>query len=399
MSPPTADCTSLESNILDLHEAIYASKMLLTYCSQERIPVSREALRVLVGAQHRGASESAESQRDFEVEFWSAFNEVMTSVAPVTIESLAASLGTYDFALEGATGTRPVARRTLAQQAVACFRRIALLVLLVLLGVQGYMDWGRMAHDQLRVLGERQAELEDELIRLVASAPAGAPLTVRGTPSYEHLARQRSAVEAQIANNFGALRSWSFWSAWSDPSDGDINPYRSHVLEREELTLTDEATVSALARERKLAETDTEKYELMVTAGMILSLLQAYVLPLLYGLLGASLYVLRTLQHQVRRRTYSPASNADFRIHMSLGALAGIAIGWLLSPGDEASASLSSFALAFLAGYSIDVLFGLMDGLIARIQLSTPGAGEREPHAEPEPCASLGEVEQRTLPA
>ncbi|MCA9709194.1 MAG: hypothetical protein KDK70_25340 [Myxococcales bacterium] len=383
MSASAADCTSLESNILDLEEAIYASKMLLTYCSQERIPVSREALRVLVGAQHRDASESAESRRDFEVEFWSAFNQVMATVAPVTIESLAASLGTYDFAPRDAPGAPPIVRRTLAQQTVARFRRVALLVLLVLLGVQGYMDWGRMAHDQLQALGEEQAELEDEMTRLMASSKDEDPLVVRGTPSYEHLVRQRSAVEAQLANNFGALESWSFWSSWADASDGKINPYRLHVLDQELLTLTDEGAALALAHERKLAETDTEKYELMVTAGMILSLLQAYVLPLLYGLLGASLYVLRTLQHQVRKRTYSPASNADFRIHMSLGALAGIAIGWLLSPGNDTSTSLSSFALAFLAGYSIDVLFSLMDGLIARIQLSSPEPGAHEPAPEP----------------
>jgi hypothetical protein len=51
---------------------------------------------------------------------------------------------------------------------------------------------------------------------------------------------------------------------------------------------------------------------------------------------------------------------------LSLGGIAGIVIGWFssASPGADGATSLYvPFALAFLTGYGIDVLFSLLDRL------------------------------------
>jgi hypothetical protein len=48
-----------------------------------------------------------------------------------------------------------------------------------------------------------------------------------------------------------------------------------------------------------------------------------------------------------------------------LGSLAGVAIRWFLKPEDvTAFDAISPFALAFAAGYSIDLLFTLLDKIV-----------------------------------
>jgi len=56
-----------------------------------------------------------------------------------------------------------------------------------------------------------------------------------------------------------------------------------------------------------------------------------------------------------------------YRLRVYMGMLAGLIIIWFLpvTEADPGLKSLTPFALAFLAGYSIDLLFALMDKLIA----------------------------------
>ena len=86
-----------------------------------------------------------------------------------------------------------------------------------------------------------------------------------------------------------------------------------------------------------------------------------WILPFLYGLLGASIYLMRS---QLSTRTATITSMPAF-LRIALGGVAGIVVGWFGATGNAASstvvASSLPFALAFLAGFSIDVLFSLLD--------------------------------------
>ncbi|WP_197339375.1 hypothetical protein [Ralstonia solanacearum] len=90
-------------------------------------------------------------------------------------------------------------------------------------------------------------------------------------------------------------------------------------------------------------------------------------LPFLYGLLGAILCVMRNVA-SVR----TPAIEwLPMIMRISLGGVAGIVMGWFSSnvnAGLESTSVLSvPFALAFLTGYGIDVLFSLLDRLNSAI--------------------------------
>ena len=101
------------------------------------------------------------------------------------------------------------------------------------------------------------------------------------------------------------------------------------------------------------------------------NLLVSWMLPGLYGLLGACVFLMRDLL--LANKTRGDARIVDLLsllLRVALGGLAGIIVGWFWVPTSPASSSSAidvssiSFGVAFLAGFSIDSLFALLDRLI-----------------------------------
>jgi hypothetical protein len=92
--------------------------------------------------------------------------------------------------------------------------------------------------------------------------------------------------------------------------------------------------------------------------------LNGWVLPFLYGLLGATCFLMR---NSLDPRT----PNFDvfsLILRVLLGGIAGIIIGWFWVPSTPKADEIASitsvpFGLAFLTGFSIDILFSLLDRL------------------------------------
>jgi hypothetical protein len=108
----------------------------------------------------------------------------------------------------------------------------------------------------------------------------------------------------------------------------------------------------------------------MQTAQMILTALLKYILPILYGALGASAYIVRSLAAEIKDSTYSAGSVVRYELRFYLGAVAGLSIAWFTSDAKSAEGagilqSLSPLALAFLAGYSVELLFSLLDRFVS----------------------------------
>lgn len=107
------------------------------------------------------------------------------------------------------------------------------------------------------------------------------------------------------------------------------------------------------------------------SAREVLAIFQIYLLPLLYGWVGAMAYVLRRMIKGVQEVTYRGVLDVEFSLRVYLGVLAGVAIGWFFKPDTTNAAgasvtlaSLTPFALSFVAGYSVELLFTAMDRLV-----------------------------------
>jgi hypothetical protein len=96
-----------------------------------------------------------------------------------------------------------------------------------------------------------------------------------------------------------------------------------------------------------------------------LAILSQYVLPLLYGLLGALAYILRTLSREIQNVTFTRGSEIRYSLRWPLGMLGGVTVGLFFDPADLSGfAVITPLGLAFLAGYGVELLFTGLDRIV-----------------------------------
>jgi hypothetical protein len=105
----------------------------------------------------------------------------------------------------------------------------------------------------------------------------------------------------------------------------------------------------------------------------------ASILPVCYALLGVSAWTLRQMQMTIQARTFAGGANTG---RMLVAAIAGTVIGLFSGLFVSSGVSLSPLAWAFLAGYSSDTLFQLLDG-----GLRTRARNESNAQTVPAPTA------------
>jgi hypothetical protein len=86
-------------------------------------------------------------------------------------------------------------------------------------------------------------------------------------------------------------------------------------------------------------------------------------LPILYAVLGACAFLLRTFSAQLTARTFARSYSTSARF--VIAAIAGGVVGLFNNFGPGQAATLSPLAIAFLAGYGVDVFFSLIDGAVS----------------------------------
>lgn len=98
-----------------------------------------------------------------------------------------------------------------------------------------------------------------------------------------------------------------------------------------------------------------------------LRLLNDYFLPAIYGILGTIAFILRQFSIRLRAQSLDLGIFLNYLVRLPLGALSGIAVGLILRSDVPTGGleDLSPFALAFIAGYSVELVFAAMDRLVA----------------------------------
>jgi len=93
--------------------------------------------------------------------------------------------------------------------------------------------------------------------------------------------------------------------------------------------------------------------------------LRGSILPVLYGALGALVWLLRERYRQVRDRRLRAPVWGEYLQRVLLGAVFGAALGYLNLPSflPDALANVSLIGLAFIIGYNVEVVFWLFDGM------------------------------------
>jgi len=103
-------------------------------------------------------------------------------------------------------------------------------------------------------------------------------------------------------------------------------------------------------------------------------------LTLSFGFLGACVWALREINLRLENFTLAPSQFPRYRARILLGMVAGPTIGLFFNEGHllsftttstnapTLSTQLSASAIAFIAGFSIEILFAILDRFIRIVQ-------------------------------
>lgn len=380
----------------DLKESIRNGQLLLGYASEVGIPVAPEVIQSIVEAKNACKDEtSPKDPVNLEKKFWQAMEILAKSVSPVTVKSLRASHDILDdTSISGFLKYRlmKVPRKiSETNRAVRYFRRWSLFTLFILSVIQVYWVVGMSVTTEVSSIIERRNTTKDEMTKIkkelatilsiieskTADDDKKKELTSLQKAKEEDLLKFETNLENDIiaieANNI-ILNDWNkYWR-------NTLNIWNYSFFDNTESPSTSQIKISPNAQNSPNLKGDSYMNLVIArtSANYTLHTIQFYLLPILYGLLGAITYVLRTLSNQIKNLSYTSTSNIGYRLRMILGALAGLAIMWFIKPTEQpaefkAFTTLSPFAISFLAGYGVELLFSAMDRIISAFTSTSVG--------------------------
>ena len=374
-----------------LAESIRNAQLLLSYASETGISLPPDIIKSIIEIKHCYTSAILPPDLvEMETRFLQATMVLAKAVSPVTVASLRACYETQDdISLVGRFRTliwQSSSQISIAALSVRRFRFLASFTLIVLLIVQIYwvigssltadvtktLEQTKEESIKYAVLTKEQKQL-DQRIKVLNSAVRSTGMDQKGASEDRNILQgeldkkiaEAGESDARLQNYYAStaadLSILDYWNGyWRLPAilfnrlvNGKSDEHSKNEDPMQELG--------------KLGKS-------LKTAKFALHAMQIYLLPILYGILGAFTYVLRTLATQIRDLTYTPEANISFRLRMSLGALSGLVIVWFIKDGNNSQTpfpSLSQFAIAFAAGYSIELLFASMDRFLAAFSSST----------------------------
>lgn len=103
------------------------------------------------------------------------------------------------------------------------------------------------------------------------------------------------------------------------------------------------------------------------------ALISTYLLPVFAALLGVTVFILRTASADIKALSFRSYETGIYSNRLALGVVGGIAISWfVVSDKTGIVGSITPAALAFLVGYSVEVLYNILDSLVKAL-----GANEK----------------------
>ena len=319
--------------------AVADARQLLDYCLRHGKQVDEKHVDTLVRASR--AIEQGQLPPELEREFLTAFSAVAASAKPASADSVRRGARGWFWAVRGGT----------------------VFFLLVAIAIHVFWVVGASLSTDVSTRIKEYRETTHAILdhhRMPMEAVSG---------ETERLYFRMRDVGAQLLTETSSLHTWNL--VWG----------RTLSLFR--------MTPSFMTAEYQQLSIDGKALVDLANAKLAVGALIAFVLPLFYGTLGAFVCVLRDSSETIGTASLTHESASQYLSRLTLGPIAGVVIGFLLAPEGagaiEAGAlrSLGTPTLAFLAGYSIEMVFSMMDRLISATSRSGP-RGEADKAERPE---------------
>lgn len=349
-----------------IENAVIEIQLLVEYVATNGLVVEDAVLTVAHEA--KKIIETPAWNTEKEVEFWKAYAVLSKIVAPVTVESLRATKDEFGDVtlLDRLLKRSPISN---AHRLLNSYRMIAFFVLIVILVCQIIWLVGTsLVHEAETQKKRLTDELDDFRMETFCSNNQDTFNSLKLQESNEKI----KSIIQDIYINQTLILGWlgkirivliNFNPVYDALEMRKIDTKSIEEKLDKELKNRDYHKYLAQARTCVMAEAHIQ-HAIVMPLRMIL----LYPLPLLYGLLGACAYVLRTIGREIKTLSYTKQNKMGFGLRVQLGSLAGLIISWVFSSGfinDIATQStvtnLSFLAISFIAGYNIELFFQAMD--------------------------------------
>jgi hypothetical protein len=323
--------------------AITEADEIVLYTVRHGIEVPNDILKNLAVARKKGPQ--GRLSEDDQVRFWQSAQTLAKLVLPVTIKSI---------------------RATGSAQATIGWSIFSILLLGLLIVTQIFWVVGTNAAANidglLKTMADVDADYQSASLAIEASEGALAKAKSNSDTSTPGGSGGEQAKIENIQNEINRAKSARDKSGFllRDKSEELVAAFRILGNWVSSVPIRLDAGTSK--------DTDRAREQILLgTAKAILKAMSGYLMPLLYGLLGAAAYVMRSLSREVADVTFTNVSNVRFMLRLVLGMLSGISVGLILTPETLPTtlSAITPLALAFLAGYSVELLFSAMDRLIS----------------------------------
>lgn len=349
-----------------LEQAIENAELLLNHAAEHGKDLSEKAVSVII--QSKKLHDNNEWTTEAEIKFWSAYKELSGLIKPVTVQSLRASKKRF---IRNRGKLKRIFnikyKASLSRRSVRSYQILALFFIVSVVIVQVITLKGTTTLNNMQNNYKRMSEIDyrmDEL-RLITEADTE---NERAMLEYYRLESEKGRLDREIGGSIKLLVPW-------------VSFLRKTIGQKESLPGKEETDteLSSLpptggpgASPQKSADAIvSENVSIIQEAQNYTQILQLYILPLLYGLIGGLIFVLRGLADDIRRQVFSNYSNIKYSLRIHLGALAGLIVGLLWGDIEKQQItfleSLSTAGLAFIAGYGVEYLFNAIDRFIGTI--------------------------------
>ena len=347
----------------ELRAELADAEVLLGYAAEAGITIPADVVEAILTAQAAVAPGTC-TRAQF-VAFHTAFTKLASILSPVTAETIRACASEE-------------ARRTLMRNRVWA---VSLTFVVIILSIVAFVDTSIATKLAGEITDANAAAVKVRTaLGPLSSAPANdqcSDIRTLGNHQIRGLddLTQLQQFAAELRSIYGKAIKLDYFVANIEPNilarDEKLAPGTAPVSLQDRLQLYpglvnyEAEVVCKIATYEQIRDF---AQNILLDNSVALGALAAYVLPIVYALLGAMAFRLRTFVDTMRKRTYHP-SYAD-----SARLIAAVIAGAIISlfNGFTQGISISPLAVAFLVGYGVEIFYTFLDTILASFGSGVP---------------------------
>ncbi|GEM_PF-2564526 len=363
-------------------QALHKAQMLVSYAAEQGIALEKNDLQVFTKFKHLVRNNTWST--DEEADFWIAYSNIAKTLDDVNIKEIEAI--TVDSNPKGWFEKLFKIRWSPAQKIAKQYTMSALFFVVIMLILQVYSLIGNSLlseAEEIRIKTKTLQTHRYDIVQKIIKSGNSYAFTFHETIKNDSIEKNEDDAELKQMRFDIRADNYNLWINYLALTNValNINDWLFYNVigykELEKFYNTPDSVQKKygfyiqtlyMAPEEAMVELFDTIDAILLAAKTPLDVLNLYLLPLLYGLLGAFAYVLRNLNEQLESINYSRDSNTRFLLRLFLGALLGLTVRVFFD--SESTTELSSYsplAVSFISGYSVEFFFSFLDGLIKRI--------------------------------